>query len=177
VLGVSMGGMIAQTVAIQHPHRVRSLTSMMSTPSPRIGRPSLTAAAALAARPARSADEAAERVVNTFRVIGSPAYPLDEDWLRAYGRRAYARGHSASGARRQLAAINASPSRERGLRGVRVPTLVVHGEADPLVRLAGGKATAAAVPGARLVTYPGMGHNLPRELWSDVVGEVATLVR
>lgn len=177
VLGTSMGGMIAQALAIEHPARVRSLTSVMSTPSPRIGRPTLGAAGALAARAARTADEAAERVVATFRVIGSPGYPLDEDWLRRYGRLAFARGQDPGGARRQLAAINASPSRVSGLRGVRVPTLVVHGEADPLVRPSGGRATAAAVPGARLVTYPGMGHNLPRELWPALTREVADLVR
>lgn len=177
VFGTSMGGMIAQTVAIRHPDRVRSLTSVMSSPSPRVGRPTMGAAAALAARPARTADEAAERVVATFRVIGSPGYPLDEQWLRSYGRRAFARAQDATGARRQLAAINAGASRVPGLRGVRAPTLVVHGEADPLVRPAAGRATAAAVPGARLVTYPGMGHNLPRELWPSIIGEVATLVR
>jgi pimeloyl-ACP methyl ester carboxylesterase len=177
VIGTSMGGMIAQALAIEHPRRVRSLTSVMSTPSPRIGRPTFGAMAALAARPGRTAEEAGQRVLNTFRVIGSPGYPLDEGWLRDYGRRAFARGQDATGPRRQLAAINASASRVAGLRGVRVPTLVVHGEADPLVRPAAGRATAAAVPGARLVTYPGMGHNLPRELWPSIVGEVAALAR
>jgi pimeloyl-ACP methyl ester carboxylesterase len=177
IVGVSMGGMIAQNVAIEHPHRVRSLISVMSTPSPRIGRPTLGAAAALAARPGRTAEEAAQRVVETFRVIGSPGYPLDEDWLRDYARRAFARSTDPTGTRRQLAAINASPSRVAGLRTVRVPTLVVHGEADPLVRPEAGRATAAAVPGARLVTYPGMGHNLPRELWPSIVRQVAAVVR
>jgi pimeloyl-ACP methyl ester carboxylesterase len=175
VLGVSMGGMIAQSMAIEHPARVRSLISVMSTPSPRVGRPKLAAMMALATGPARTPDEAAARTVHTFRVIGSPAYPLDEEWLRAYGRIAFSRAQDATGPRRQLAAINASPSRLAGLRGVRVPTLVVHGEADPLVRPVAGRITAAAVPGARLVTYPGMGHNLPRELWKPVVSEVATL--
>ena len=181
VFGTSMGGMVAQALAIGHPHRVRSLTSVMSTPSPRIGRPTLRAMLALAAPPPRTPDEAGERAVATFRVIGSPGYPLDEDWLRSYGCRAFVRaaasGADAGAARRQLAAINASPGRVAGLRGVRVPTLVVHGEADPLVRPAGGRAVAGAVPGARLVTYPGMGHNMPRELWPSIVGEVAALVR
>ena len=92
VLGTSLGGMIAQAVAIEHPARVRSLTSVMSTPAPWLGMPTRRGAAALLAPPARSPDEAAERAVATFRVIGSPAYPLDEDWLRAYARRAFARG-------------------------------------------------------------------------------------
>lgn len=175
VFGTSMGGMVAQALAIGHPRRVRSLTSVMSTPSPRIGRPTVAAALALAARPARTAEEAGERAVRTFRVIGSPGYPLDEDWLRSYGRRAFVRELDPTGRRRQLAAINASPDRRSALQGVRVPTLVVHGEADPLVRPAGGRAVAAAVPGARLLTFPGMGHNMPRELWPSIVRAVANL--
>lgn len=177
VVGVSMGGMIAQQVAIGHPGRVRSLTSIMSTPATGIGRPTLAASLALAARPGRTADEAAERVVRTFRTIGSPGYPLDEQWLRDYGRKAFARGLDPSGGRRQLAAINASPSRVRALRQVRVPTTVIHGAADPLVRPIAGRATAAAVPGARLVVYPGMGHNLPEALWPDIVDDVAAMAR
>lgn len=176
VLGASLGGMIAQALAIEHPRRVRSLTSVMSTPSPRIGRPTLRAAVALAAPPARTADQAADRIVRTMRVIGSPGYPLDEDWLRSYARRAFARAQDPTGTRRQLAAVGASPSRVAGLRGVAVPTLVVHGEADPLIPLVAGKATAAAVPGSRLVTHPGMGHHLPQQLWGSVVEEVSALV-
>lgn len=175
VVGASMGGMIAQAVAIEHPERVRTLTSIMSTPSPRIGRPTLAAAGALLSPPARTAAAAAERLLAVARVLGSPSYPADEQWLRDYARRAFVRDHDGSGVVRQLAAINASPSRVRGLRQVRVPTLVVHGTEDILVRPAGGRATAAAVPGARLVELPGMGHSLPRELWDTVVDEVAAL--
>ncbi|MBA3908142.1 MAG: alpha/beta fold hydrolase, partial [Pseudonocardiales bacterium] len=136
-------------------------------------------AAALLAPPARSPDEAAERAVATFRVIGSPGYPLDEDWLRAYARRAFARG-AAAGAdagspRRQLAAAMGSPSRLAGLRGVRVPTLVVHGEQDPLIRPSAGRAMARVVPGARLVEFPGMGHNLPAALWHSLAAAVRDL--
>jgi pimeloyl-ACP methyl ester carboxylesterase len=172
VVGVSMGGMVAQTLAIRHPTRVRTLTSIMSTPSPRIGRPRLAAMAALASRPVADREAAGQRMVDTFRTIGSPGYPVDEAWLRDVGLRAYDRCHDPAGTRRQLAAINASGDRRPGLAGVRVPTLVLHGEADPLVRPAGGRATAAAVPGARLVTYPGMGHNLPRELWPALLDEI-----
>ena len=176
VFGTSMGGMIAQTMAIEHAARVRSLTSVMSTTGPRIGRPHIRAALALATPPSRTPEESAERVVATFRTIGSPGYPLDEQFLRRYGREAFTRGRDPDGGRRQLAAIMASPNRAPGLRGVTAPTLVVHGEQDPLVPLVGGRATAAAVPGARLVTFPGMGHNLPRELWPRVVAETAALI-
>jgi pimeloyl-ACP methyl ester carboxylesterase len=172
VVGASMGGMIAQAMAIHHPRRVRSLTSIMSTPSPGIGRPRFGALTALTSRTADDADAAARRLVEVFRAIGSPGYPLDEEWLRDVERRAYDRCHDPAGARRQLAAIQASGDRRGGLATVTVPTLVLHGEADPLVRPAGGRATAAAVPGARLVTYPGMGHNLPRELWTSVIDEI-----
>jgi pimeloyl-ACP methyl ester carboxylesterase len=172
VVGASMGGMIAQTTAIRYPSRVRSLTSIMSTPSTRIGRPRLAALAALSARRVDDRDAAAERLVSVFRVIGSPGYPMDEEWMRDVGRRAYDRSHDPAGVQRQLAAIYGSPDRRPGLAGARVPTLVLHGEADPLVRVAGGRATAAAAPGARLVTYPGMGHSLPPQLWPRFVDEI-----
>ncbi|UWZ59890.1 alpha/beta fold hydrolase [Dactylosporangium aurantiacum] len=175
VAGASLGGMISQTLAIRHPGRVRTLTSIMSTPSPRIGRPRPGALAALGIPPAASRDAAGERMVRVFRAIGSPRYPVEEQWLRDVGRRAYDRGHDPAGARRQLAAIRASGDRRPGLAGVRVPTLVLHGDADPLVRVSGGRATAAAVPGARLVVYPGMGHDLPRPLWPEFVGELGAL--
>jgi pimeloyl-ACP methyl ester carboxylesterase len=172
VVGASMGGMIAQAMAIRHPTRLRTLTSVMSTPSPRIGRPRLAALAALSGRPVDGRDAAAERMVRVFRTIGSPGYQADEEWLRDTGRRAYDRCHDPAGIQRQLAAVNASGDRRPGLARVRVPTLVLHGQADPLVRPAGGAATAAAVPGARLVTYPGMGHDLPRELWPSMIDEI-----
>jgi pimeloyl-ACP methyl ester carboxylesterase len=172
IVGASMGGMIAQALAIRYPARVRSLTSIMSTPSPRIGRPTPAALTALVTRRVADREAAAERMVRVFRVIGSPGYPLDVDWLREIGRRAYDRSHDPAGGYRQLAAINASGDRRAGLALVRVPTLVLHGDADPLIRLSGGRATAAAVPGARLVTYPGMGHNLPAELWPVIVDEI-----
>jgi pimeloyl-ACP methyl ester carboxylesterase len=172
IVGVSLGGMIAQTVAIRHPERVRSLTSIASTPSPRIGRPRLGVLSVFGGREVYSREAAGERTVKVFRAIGSPGHPRDEGWLREVGRRAYDRGHDPAGARRQLAAIVASEDRRPGLAGIRVPTLVLHGEADPLVRPSGGRATAAAIPGARLVMYPGMGHDLP-QAWPDIVEEIA----
>jgi pimeloyl-ACP methyl ester carboxylesterase len=176
VLGTSLGGMIAQAVAIEYPARVRSLTSVMTTPAPWLGLPTRRAMTALLAPPARNPDDAAERAVATFRVIGSPGYPLDEEWLRAYARRAFARGAAAGAdagsSRRQLAAAMGSPSRLPALRRLRVPTLVVHGENDPLIRPVAGRAVARAVPGARLLTFPGMGHNLPAALWPELVEAV-----
>ncbi|MGI5184745.1 alpha/beta fold hydrolase [Dactylosporangium sp. CA-152071] len=175
IAGASLGGMIAQTLAIGHPDRVRTLTSIMSTPAPQIGRARLGALRALGIPPATTRDEAGERMLQVFTAIGSPAYPRDEAWLRDVGRRAYDRGHDPAGARRQLAAIRASGDRRPGLATVRVPTLVVHGDADPLIRVAGGHATAAAVPGARLVVHPGMGHDLPRPLWTPILDEIGAL--
>jgi pimeloyl-ACP methyl ester carboxylesterase len=172
VVGASMGGMIAQTIAVAHPDRVLSLTSIMSTPGPRIGPPRQGAMAALLAAPATSRQEAVESAVAAYRVIGSPGYPLDEAWLREVAGTAYDRGYDPQGVGRQLVAIKASGDRTEALRSLRVPTLVVHGEDDPLVQVEGGRATAAAVPDAELLTFPGMGHNLPRELWPPIVAAI-----
>ncbi|HEX6871511.1 MAG TPA: alpha/beta hydrolase [Micromonosporaceae bacterium] len=177
VVGASLGGMIAQTMAIRHPGRVRSLTSIMSTPSPRIGRPRLDVLAVLAGREVDSPDGAGDRLVRVFRAIGSPAYPHNEQWLREVGRQAYLRGHDPAGTRRQLAAIAASGDRRTGLARLRMPILVLHGDADPLVRPSGGRATAAAVPGSRLVMYPGMGHDLPRALWSEFAAQIRSIAK
>jgi pimeloyl-ACP methyl ester carboxylesterase len=175
VVGASMGGMIAQTVAIRHPARVASLTSIMSTPSPHLGPPTQAGMAALFAPPATSRDEAVERALATYRVIGSPGYPLDEQWLAGIAGEAYDRAFDPLGVARQLLAIHASGDRTPALRELDVPTLVVHGEDDQLVQVEGGRATAAAVPGAELLVVPGMGHNLPRELWPQLVDAITAL--
>ncbi|MEV6600586.1 alpha/beta hydrolase [Actinoplanes sp. NPDC051346] len=177
VAGSSMGGMIAQTVAIGYPSRVRSLTSISSTPSVRVGaRPPLKVLRAmtrLLAQPVRTAEEAAEREVAIYRLMGSPGYPLDEAMVRGIGRESYERHPSdpVSG-RRQRAAVAASGDRRPALSGLRMPALVIHGDEDVMMRPKAGRATADAIPGARLVTYPGMGHDLPRARWPAVIEEL-----
>lgn len=173
VVGASMGGMIAQTLAIEHPARVRTLTSIMSTTGHPGLPPARPEAMALLMTP-MPAERAAqiERSVEASRVIGSPAYPSDPAELRALAERAYDRGVNPPGFARQLVAILASGSRRAALAGVRAPTLVIHGDADTLVPVEAGRDTAAAVPGARLLELAGMGHDLPRALWPAVVDAI-----
>jgi pimeloyl-ACP methyl ester carboxylesterase len=172
--GASMGGMIAQTVAIEYPQRARSLVSVMSNTGSRwTGMPSRRAMAVLLARPPRGREAAIERTVKTFRVIGSPGFPFEEERVRQISGRSYDRGHNSAGVLRQLHAITASGDRTEALGRVSVPTLVIHGNRDPLVRPAGGRATARAVPGARLKIVDGMGHDLPRQLWPTFAEEIA----
>jgi pimeloyl-ACP methyl ester carboxylesterase len=175
VVGASMGGMIAQTLAISHPERVLTLTSIMSTPGPSTAPPSQAAAAVLMSRPPADRAAVLEQAVQTWTIIGSPGYELDRERITAMAALAYDRCFDPAGTARQMAAIMASGDRTEGLGKVGVPTLVLHGEADPLIPVAGGRATAAAVPGARLVTYPGMGHDLPRALWPEYVNEITKL--
>lgn len=174
VLGVSMGGMIAQQMAIDAPHRVRTLTSIMShTGEPDLPRPHWRASAALMVPAPRDRERAMRRAVDAWRVMNGPACAVDLARTRAMAELAYDRGRNPRGVIRQLAGIIASPTRAEGLRRLRVPTLVIHGDHDPLVPLDGGRRTAAAVPGAELDVIPRMGHALPPPLWERLIDRIA----
>jgi pimeloyl-ACP methyl ester carboxylesterase len=173
VVGASMGGMIAQTVAVRFPQRVLSLVSIMAnTGSFWTGQPAMGMYAVLLRPAPRERDAFIEHAVQMFAKIGGSGYPPDIEDLRDIARRSYERGHDASGPLRQLHAIVADRNRAEQLRGVRVPTTVIHGAEDKLVRPSGGRATAKAIPGARLVEVPGMGHGLPRGAWPAIVDAI-----
>jgi len=176
ILGVSLGGMIAQSLAIEHPSRVRSLTSIMSTPAFGVGAGTPTAAQALLSPPARTREDAVTRSLGIAAVIGSTAYERDEAWIREAVGIAWGRNNDPGGTTRQLAAVVLSPDRRPGLAEVSLPALVVHGELDPLIQVEGGRETAAAIPEAELMVLPGMGHDIPRALWETVVDAVVALV-
>jgi len=173
VVGVSMGGMIVQTMAINHPRRVRSLTSIMSTTGKRtVGwqHPSLLPGLLAGRRPGR---EAYIRASTEFwYLIGSPSYPQPRELVERRAGETFDRGVSASGVLRQMLAVLTQPNRSVRLHSVRVPALVVHGLADKMVHPSGGRATAAAVPGAELLLIDGMGHDLPPELFETLVNAI-----
>jgi pimeloyl-ACP methyl ester carboxylesterase len=169
--------MIAQLVAIRHPTRVRSLTSIMSTTGdPAVGAPNEAAMGVLLAPPAADRAGAIERAIDAYRVIGSPGFEFDEQALRERAGLSYDRRYNPAGVARQLAAILTTPDRTADLGTLDVPTLVVHGAQDALVNVSGGRATAAAIPGAELLVVEGMGHDLPRAVWPEVTDRIAALV-
>jgi pimeloyl-ACP methyl ester carboxylesterase len=170
LVGVSMGGMIAQTVAALYPERVRTLTSVMSTTgAQRVGRPALSTWRLMAARPPRSRQAAADHAVRMFRHISSHGFPYDAARVREEAALAWDRDPSSAGTGRQLAAIFRSGDRTAQLRAVTAPTLVIHGDRDRMVNPTGGAATARAITGARLETITGLGHDLPRGAWPVLI--------
>ncbi len=178
IVGASMGGAIAQTIAIEYPQRLRSLTSIMSTTGdPAVGQPTPEAMAVLLAPRPTDRQGAIDHVVANYRVIGSPGYVFDEAALRERTARSHDRANDPPGVLRQLAAVVASGDRTPQLREVRRPTLILHGREDPLATLSGGVATAEAIPDAELVIFDGMGHDLPRELWPTMIEHISRLVR
>lgn len=170
VVGVSMGGMIAQLMALRSPDRVASLTSIMSTTNePGLPPAAPQAMARLMSPIPTGRAEHIARLVETFRVIGSPPPLFDEDRVRARATRGYDRSFHPAGFLRHLLAIATTPGRAAALGALSVPALVIHGERDPLIPVACGRATAAAIPGARLLVLPEMGHDLPYALWPEII--------
>jgi pimeloyl-ACP methyl ester carboxylesterase len=170
VIGASMGGMIAQTLAARHPERVLSLTSIMSnTGALSNGQPALRLYPFFLRRPAAGRDAYVKHFERLFAAIGSRGLPREPEEIRELAALSYERDHDPAGPGRQLAAIIASGDRTSELRDIQAPTLVLHGTADPLVRPSGGRATARAISGAKLKTIRGMGHDLPRAAWPEIV--------
>jgi pimeloyl-ACP methyl ester carboxylesterase len=173
IVGASMGGMIVQAMAIRHPQKVLSVASIMSTTgNPNVGQPTPEAMGALLAPPPKTREEAIELAVKSQQVIGSTGFPFDEALAREYAAKAWDRCTYPVGMARQLVGIMASGDRTESLTGVTAPTVVIHGSADPLVPPGGGKATAEAIPGAKLVMVEGMGHDLPRGAWPQIVDAI-----
>jgi pimeloyl-ACP methyl ester carboxylesterase len=178
IVGASMGGFIAQTVAIRHPDKTLSLCSIMSSTGDRtVGEPTPDAMSALLQPVPTSREEAIERGLGVSKIIGSPGYPTPEDKIRARSGRAYDRQFYPAGNARQLVAIMAQQDRTEALGSVKVPSLVIHGGSDPLVQPSGGEATAKAIPGAELLIIEGMGHDLPEQIWPEVVDAIVANAR
>jgi pimeloyl-ACP methyl ester carboxylesterase len=173
LVGASMGGMIAQTIAARRPERVLSLCSIMSTTGSRWrGQPAMRTYSKFLKPMSGDRQGYIDQAADLFAWIGSPGFDRDEPALRDLLGRMYDRGHDSGSSARQLAAILASGDRTPELRHITAPTVVIHGTDDKLVAPSGGRATARAIPGARLVTIKGMGHDLPRGAWPQILDAI-----
>jgi len=178
IVGASMGGMIAQALAIRHPQRMRSLVSIMSStghPDSPQAKPEVMAK--LMAPPPDTREGRIEQMVDLWRTIGSPGFQTDDDRIRERSGRDFDRAFHPEGTVRQMAAIVTNGSREEHLAEVNVPTLVIHGDADPLVPPGCGERTAQAIPGASLLMIEGMGHDLPPQLFRRISDAIAANAR
>jgi pimeloyl-ACP methyl ester carboxylesterase len=173
VAGASMGGMIVQRLVIDHPAKVLSMTSIMSaTGDPNVSQFSEAALAGFTTPPAADRESRIVAAIAGYRALEAPGFPADEEELRARAENTYDRGYHPQGSVRQLAAVLTAPDRTEALHKVTVPVTVIHGETDPLIDIAAGRATAAAIPGAELLTIPGMGHNLLIGTWPQVIDAI-----
>jgi pimeloyl-ACP methyl ester carboxylesterase len=178
VVGASMGGMIGQLLAAEHPEAVRSLVSIMSSTGNRWrGQPALAVYRYLLQAPPRDREGYIDRAAAVFGLVGSTGFERDEQYIRERAARSYDRGYDVRAGGRQLGAIIASGDRTNALKRITAPTLVIHGTVDKMVRPSGGKATAKAIPGARLVMIEGMGHDLPRGAWGRIIDAIAEHAR
>ena len=174
VVGASMGGMIGQMLAAEHPEAVRSLTSIMSTTgSRRHGQPAFSVYRYLLRPPPRDRDGYIQRSAEIFGLVGSTGFERDEAYIRERAARSFDRGFDVRAGGRQLGAIIASGDRTKVLESIKAPTLVIHGTVDKMVRPSGGRATAKAIPGARLMMIEGMGHDLPRGVWPQIIDGIS----
>ena len=173
MVGASMGGMIAQEIAIDFPERVRSLISMMSTTgNPKLPQPTREAISIFMAPPPRSRDEYIARFERKSKVLRAGRFPEDEALDRSRAERVFDRGLNPAGVGRQIRAVLASGSRKERLRKVKAPTLVIHGTADPLVDPKAAQDTAVSIPGAKLMMVQGMGHALPMPVWPEIIDAI-----
>jgi pimeloyl-ACP methyl ester carboxylesterase len=173
---MSMGGMIAQSIAIRHPSRVLSLTCIYSTTgNPEVPQPKPEVIGLLVIPPPKEREASIEHMVRLFKTLNGPGYPIDEIWTYKIMAESFDRCFYPQGIARQLVAILTQSNREPALSSINVPTLVVHGTSDPLVSVEGGKATAKAIPGAQLMLIEGMGHDLPHGgAWPQIIEAIAT---
>jgi pimeloyl-ACP methyl ester carboxylesterase len=178
ICGASMGGMIVQAMAIQTPARVKSLTSIMSSTGNRELPPAKPeAVAALLSPPGKDQEEMMARAISVSKIIGSPGYPADETEVRARAIEAFERSFYPVGVARQMAAVAGNGNRKPALQRLDIPALVVHGKDDPLVPVEGGLDTHEALRGSKLLVIDGMGHDLPRQLWPQIVKSISELTR
>lgn len=174
LVGASMGGMIAQTIAIEYPERIRSLTSIMSTTgAPDVGQTDLAVFSGLGSPPYHDREAYIAWRIRSLRAVGSPGYPIDEKAAAENAGLAWDRDRDPVAILRQTTAVLKSGDRTSKLRQLRIPTLVIHGADDKMIDVSGGRATAAAIPGARLHIYPGMGHGFPQPLWAEFAGLIS----
>ena len=176
ICGASLGGMIVQTMAIEHPERVLSMTSIMSTTgNPLLPPATPEAMEALTSERVDDPEHAMNRAVEVNKVIGSPGFPRDEERLRQKGLESYERAYYPPGVSRQMAAVITNGDRSEKLNGLNLPTLVIHGAEDPLIPVTGGIDTHENIPGSELMVIDGMGHDLPMGAWDQIVSGITTV--